>query len=165
VREHRLQRAHGRQLGDERRLQGGERGGILVRGHDDFARAEAVLEGVFGAARLAGGGPGPARSGAVAPAGQRAGADLRARPEGALEIHGIGPCWGGAEARRRAWAPRNQIALTWRRNKYKQPVSVSRHRRRLDIPEAGPRANRHKGGTDAENARKSAPEDKKIGAN
>jgi hypothetical protein len=47
AREHDLERAHGRQLVEERRVELGEPDGILLRQHDVLRRAHAVLQGVL----------------------------------------------------------------------------------------------------------------------
>ena len=52
-RQHRLERAVRRQLLDQRRLEGGELGGILIRKHHVLLRAKTVLERVLRRARLA----------------------------------------------------------------------------------------------------------------
>jgi hypothetical protein len=69
-----LQRALGREFVHERRLEGGELGRLLVADDDEFLRAQPVLEGVLGGARLALGGFRAARPRAVAAAGLGAGA-------------------------------------------------------------------------------------------
>jgi hypothetical protein len=66
--EHGLQRAHRRQLLDQRRLEVGELGGILVRQHHMPLRAHAVLQRILRRTRVALFGPRAARLRAVAPA-------------------------------------------------------------------------------------------------
>ena len=91
-----LQRPDGRQLREQRPLQVSERRRILLGEHDVPHRAQAVLQGILRRARLASGGPGAARFGAVLPARFGAGpghGDGCAR-RGAHTGHGGIPCCG-----------------------------------------------------------------------
>ena len=95
LREHGLERAGGRQLLEQGRLEGPEPGAVLVRQHDEPQRPQAVLERILRRARLALGRPRPARHGAIAAAGlgaRSARGDGRAE-RGADTGHGGFPRW------------------------------------------------------------------------
>jgi hypothetical protein len=117
--EHGLQRADRRELLEERRLERGELGGILVREHDELLRAQAVFERILCGARLAFRALWPARLGAVPAArlGTRmAHGGCGARWRGADLGHGGIPCGvvkqGGWLVRgaRRQGASRNPLS-------------------------------------------------------
>ena len=95
AREHGLQRADRRQLRDQRRLEIGELGGILVRQHEMLLRAHAVLERILRRPGLAFVRLRPARLRAVLAArlGARIADGTAARGAApALDMAGI-PCW------------------------------------------------------------------------
>ena len=90
LREHGLQRAFGRQLRHQRRLEGFERRRPLARQDDALLGAHAVLQRVLRRARLALGSFRAARFRAIAAArrGARGIQDRRARRAGEADVHG-----------------------------------------------------------------------------